>query len=198
MKERGTVMYKKDISYDRETRDYAMYLDGELVGFARNYHEAEVTLDQLVFDLMSGQFFLPTPTAAEDEDDSGDLTEAMADDDYAEAMAEQAMGTYNGFVPSTCCFCHKPHAAQSCPEMRALLFAPDAPRHTCGDTDDRPCQACRIEYDRPDALIYPPLDCPHGADCPWCARGIAIVDHYLISNEMIAAPPDVDFSPVGP
>jgi hypothetical protein len=34
-----------------------MILDGELVGFARNYHEAEVTLDQLVFELMTGQYF---------------------------------------------------------------------------------------------------------------------------------------------
>lgn len=40
----------KLISYDRESRDYAMYLDGELVGFARTYHEAEVTLDQLVYE----------------------------------------------------------------------------------------------------------------------------------------------------
>ncbi len=54
-------MYEKSIRYDRETRDYAMYLDGELVGFARNYHEAEVTLDQLVFELMSGQFFRDNP-----------------------------------------------------------------------------------------------------------------------------------------
>jgi hypothetical protein len=50
-------MYRKEIVYDRETRDYAMYLDGELVGFGRTYHEAEITLDQLVFELMSGQFF---------------------------------------------------------------------------------------------------------------------------------------------
>jgi hypothetical protein len=50
-------MYRKDIVYDRETHDYAMYLDGELVGFARNYHEAEVTLDQLIFELVSGAFF---------------------------------------------------------------------------------------------------------------------------------------------
>lgn len=50
-------MYVKEISYDRETRDYAMYLDGELVGFARTYHEAEITLDQLVFALISGQYF---------------------------------------------------------------------------------------------------------------------------------------------
>ena len=50
-------MYRKEIVYDRETRDYAMYLDGELVGFARTYHEAEVTLDQLVFELMNMQYF---------------------------------------------------------------------------------------------------------------------------------------------
>ena len=50
-------MYRKEIVYDRETREFAMYLDGELVGFARNYHEAEITLDQLVIELMSGQYF---------------------------------------------------------------------------------------------------------------------------------------------
>lgn len=46
-------MYQKAIIYDRATRDYAMYLDGELVGFARSYHEAEVTLDQLVSELLA-------------------------------------------------------------------------------------------------------------------------------------------------
>ena len=50
-------MYRKEIVYDRETRDHAMYLDGELVGFARTYHEAEVTLDQLVWELISGSHF---------------------------------------------------------------------------------------------------------------------------------------------
>ena len=54
-------MYRKEFVYDRETRDYAMYLDGELVGFARTYHEAEITLDQLVFELMAdGQFATAT------------------------------------------------------------------------------------------------------------------------------------------
>lgn len=47
-----TTEYRKEIVYDRETRDYAMYLNGELVGFARTYHEAEVTLDQLVLELI--------------------------------------------------------------------------------------------------------------------------------------------------
>lgn len=50
-------MYRKEIVYDRATRDYAMYLDGELVGFVRTYHEAEIILDQLVFELMTGQYF---------------------------------------------------------------------------------------------------------------------------------------------
>jgi hypothetical protein len=50
-------MYRKEIVYDKETKDYAMYLDGELVGFARTYAEAEATLDQLVFELLSGSYF---------------------------------------------------------------------------------------------------------------------------------------------
>jgi hypothetical protein len=50
-------MYEKEIVYDPETRDFAMYLDGELVGFARTYQEAEVTLDALVFELLNGQYF---------------------------------------------------------------------------------------------------------------------------------------------
>jgi hypothetical protein len=50
------AMYCKEIVYDCETHDFAMYLDGELVGFARTYQEAEVTLDELVFELMHGQY----------------------------------------------------------------------------------------------------------------------------------------------
>lgn len=50
-------MYEKEIIYDPETRDFAMYLDGELVGFARTYQEAEQTLDELVYELLNGQYF---------------------------------------------------------------------------------------------------------------------------------------------
>lgn len=50
-------MYRKEIRFDRDSRDYAMYLDGELIGYARTYHEAEITLDQLVFELMNGNYF---------------------------------------------------------------------------------------------------------------------------------------------
>lgn len=50
-------MYEKEIVYDPETRDFAVYLDGELMGFARNYHEAEVMLDELIYDLLNGRYF---------------------------------------------------------------------------------------------------------------------------------------------
>lgn len=50
-------MYRKEIIYDRKTRSYAMYLDGELIGFAKTYREADLILDQLIFELMSGMFF---------------------------------------------------------------------------------------------------------------------------------------------
>ncbi|GAB4209759.1 MAG: hypothetical protein OHK0022_41410 [Roseiflexaceae bacterium] len=50
-------MYRKEIVYDRESRDFAMYLDGDLIGYARTYHEAEVTLDHLIFELLNGQHF---------------------------------------------------------------------------------------------------------------------------------------------
>lgn len=54
--------YQKEIIWDGETRDYAMYLSGELVGFARNHHEAEVTLDQLVYELLTHNFAPVEPT----------------------------------------------------------------------------------------------------------------------------------------
>lgn len=49
--------FEKEIIFDTETRDFAFYLDGELVGFARTYQEAEETLDELVYELLNGQFF---------------------------------------------------------------------------------------------------------------------------------------------
>lgn len=45
-------LHDKQVVYDCETRDFAMYLDGELVGFARTYSEAEATLDALVYEIL--------------------------------------------------------------------------------------------------------------------------------------------------
>jgi hypothetical protein len=38
--------------YDRSTRDFAIYVDGELIGYARSYLEAEAVLDQLYMEIL--------------------------------------------------------------------------------------------------------------------------------------------------
>lgn len=50
-------MYRKMIVYDRKTRDFALYLNGELVGYAATYLEAESKLNRLVYELLSRQPF---------------------------------------------------------------------------------------------------------------------------------------------
>ena len=47
-------MYQTAIAYDKECRDYAMYLDGDLIGFARTEREAAITLEQLMCELLDG------------------------------------------------------------------------------------------------------------------------------------------------
>lgn len=64
-------MYHKEIVYDLETRDYAMYLDGELTGFARTYHAAEITLDALVFQLLTDLAPIPSPQTATERTPEG-------------------------------------------------------------------------------------------------------------------------------
>lgn len=68
--------YTKEIVWDRETRDYAMHLSGELVGFARSYVEADETLDALIFELLNPK--PPTPAAQ--------MCKLL--DEYIEAKAE--------------------------------------------------------------------------------------------------------------
>ena len=48
-----STTFDKSIIYDPESGDHAMYLDGELIGFARTAHEAQTTIDQLVLELLS-------------------------------------------------------------------------------------------------------------------------------------------------
>lgn len=60
------TQYRKEIVYDRETHDYAYYLDGELMGFARTYHEAETTLDELVYTLLQKQPMTDTCPSCDD------------------------------------------------------------------------------------------------------------------------------------
>jgi hypothetical protein len=95
-------MHQKEIVYDRETRDYAMYLDGELVGFARTYHEAEVTLDQLTFDL------------------SSQAASALAAANPSPAPSEP---------PGNDCPDHGPHTDSGCPKCRSINAGRQVFRH---------------------------------------------------------------------
>lgn len=52
-------MYKREIKFDRESRDFAMYLEGEFVGYAANYHEAEIELDRLAYALADSGVAFP-------------------------------------------------------------------------------------------------------------------------------------------
>jgi hypothetical protein len=45
-------MGQKLIMYDRSTKQFAIYLSGELIGYARSYLEAEAVLDQLHMELL--------------------------------------------------------------------------------------------------------------------------------------------------
>ena len=46
-------MYRKLIVYDRKTKDFAMHLNGELVGYATTYLQAEAVLNKLVYELLT-------------------------------------------------------------------------------------------------------------------------------------------------
>lgn len=46
-------MYRKMIVYDRKTRDFACYINAELVGYAATYVEAESLLNKLVYELLT-------------------------------------------------------------------------------------------------------------------------------------------------
>jgi hypothetical protein len=47
--------FRKEIRYDRDTKDYSLYLDGEYIGSAANYHEGEEKLNATIYDALLHQ-----------------------------------------------------------------------------------------------------------------------------------------------
>jgi hypothetical protein len=43
----------KCIRYDRETKDYACYLDGRLIGYAPNYSDGETLCEQTYYEQLA-------------------------------------------------------------------------------------------------------------------------------------------------
>jgi hypothetical protein len=54
--DRSQSMFSRNIMYSRQTQDFAIFLDGALVGYAHSYLEAEAVLDQLVLELLRAGF----------------------------------------------------------------------------------------------------------------------------------------------
>lgn len=69
-------MFQKQIAYDRQTKDFAMYLDGELTGYARTYLEAEISLNELAYELLSQGYF---PTNHETQTDKQEVLNVRAE-----------------------------------------------------------------------------------------------------------------------
>ena len=137
------------------------------------YSQAETALDALAFDLLS-------------------------------ALSKQGLtDELTSFDPTTCCFCSKPHSPQSCPEMRALLFAPDAPI-ICSMPDNfcdvhSPCPAHAADAAR--YLASEVCFDQYGiasdlTPCPDCGKGICECDLGSDEWNMLHSP-DVDFVSVG-
>ncbi|HEU4326236.1 MAG TPA: hypothetical protein VFS21_24060 [Roseiflexaceae bacterium] len=63
----------RSITYDRESRDYLMRLGGEPIGYARTYHQAEITLDALAAEVLHHQHAALLDTLHTLDRMSGDL-----------------------------------------------------------------------------------------------------------------------------
>lgn len=155
-----TTAFEKSIHYDRQSKDFACYLDGEFVGYAASYSAGEALLDQIAYDLLADGAVLsaaqleltgpqPFPFAV-----SALLAEAdrvMADIHYAAVNLSDrercpfCCGPHAAercplkrrthqldlvVRPRHCANCDGPHSIQQCPAIRAALFAPSCPR--CG------------------------------------------------------------------
>jgi hypothetical protein len=55
---------EREIKYDRLTKDFACYVDGELIGFAKSYHQGERLCDRYIFDELARSEPVSIPTAA--------------------------------------------------------------------------------------------------------------------------------------
>ena len=116
----NTTTFEKSISYDRETHDFKATLDGNYIGHFNSYHEAEVALDQVAYDLLvDGQCATAT------ELDAGSDVDAIAADTLemrGEAPAQLAADALllEADADTPCCahFRYMAGHACDCLEMR--------------------------------------------------------------------------------
>jgi hypothetical protein len=113
--------FTREIVYDYEARDYALYLSGELIGFARTHDEGETTLNELVSELIRAQTGIEQSDALrfwKSVEASGDcwLWTASTNGKYGQIY-------FNGDLIHTHCFSYMLHNG---PIPDGLIV-----RHTC-------------------------------------------------------------------
>lgn len=145
----STPAYVREITYSRKTRDYEMRLDGETVGYANTYRDAEVTLDQLVHSLLSH------PQSVADAIIDRLETEATSADMVADAaeMEDQSISALVIESIGECeiCTAFSTHLIEdTCPTCRVLLT------HEVGGFHAAICQGCGKDRQ----LVY--------GYCAWC------------------------------
>lgn len=83
----------RSIEYDPARRSYAMSLEGDLIGYARSYHHAEVTLDELEAEIQALQVTpLALPPLAAVADTLDKLALVAEPTSFVEARAQLAAG----------------------------------------------------------------------------------------------------------
>jgi len=83
--------FAKAITYNRETRDFDLLLDGQFVGTARSFYEGEEKLDALVYDQLQALRI--------------DLADEAAAAEAAEQAAEQAAASAMDAALDLTCAC---------------------------------------------------------------------------------------------
>lgn len=133
-----TTTYEKSIEYDPESKDFRMMLDGELVGFGRTYHEAETTLDRLVFELISDTYFSsPTPKPPS----CPSCGDAVREPGTC-AACQETDGQITTFT--RCLTCQKLTEDVVCPDCQITTHRCEA-GHALGD--DGRCEGCSEEQE---------------------------------------------------
>lgn len=163
----------REIKYDRDSRDYACYLDGDLVCYARTYTEGETTLDALMLELIQAESYVAAQVAEVVEP-----IEVHACPDCG--------GDWDREQCQVCGWTAKPLVLARPGEVAELVYSarPVAPHATDEIEARTPCAPVapdEPQSDRPDVAPYRCPDCGDPVEaqeqqCRACREDAGVVD----------------------
>ncbi|XSG76521.1 hypothetical protein ACP8Y2_05850 [Herpetosiphon llansteffanensis] len=87
-----TPAFTKEIRFDRITEDFALYLNGELIGYTSSYSEGESRLNELVYDLLRRASHADMSDLTPEEAEVAlEVVTALAAEETAEVIIEEVM-----------------------------------------------------------------------------------------------------------